>query len=349
MVVYEFDPLTDPRWPRFLDQHPRATAFHSPMWLAAIQKTYGYKPVAFTTSAGTDLANAMVFCRISSWMTGRRLVSLPFSDHCWPLADGDDLAAILRHISGQRRFRGEKYVELRAMESNFDFGSDAEFSSSNTYYFHTIDLRPDLKSIYSRFHDSCIRRKIKRAERENLVYESGRSRELLEAFRHLLFLTRRRHKLPPQPAAWFENVVASFGEAATIHLASKDSIPVASILTLASQKSLVYKYGCSDGRYSNLGGTPLLFWKVIQQAKEGGLELFDLGRSTSEDAGLIAFKDHLGAVSTRLTYYRNPMPHRGKSSSSPLSFASAWGREALGRLPDPLLAGIGQLLYRHIG
>ena len=134
-----------------------------------------------------------------------------------------------------------------------------------------------------------------------------------------------------------------------IRVAFKGGLPIASILTIRHKDTLVYKYGCSDGQYSNLGGTPLLFWKVIQQAKESALELFDLGRSTSEDAGLIAFKDHLGAVSTRLTYYRNPMRHRGKSSSSPLSFASAWGREALGRLPDPLLAGIGQLLYRHIG
>jgi hypothetical protein len=348
MAVYEFDPLTDSRWTRFLDQHHGATAFHSPGWLAAIQKTYGYEPIGFTTS-GADLTNAMVFCRISSWMTGRRLVSLPFSDHCRPLAEGDDLAAILKYVSGKRQSRREKYVELRPLESDVEFGSDADFSMSETFHFHTIDLRPDLKSIYSRFHDSCIRRKIKRAEREKLVYESGRSKEMLEKFRHLLFLTRRRHKLPPQPAAWFENVIDSFGDAATIHLASKDSIPVASILTLAYKKSLVYKYGCSDGQYSNLGGTPLLFWKAIEQAKENGLELFDLGRSTSEDPGLIAFKDHLGADSTKLTYYRNPMPPSGKSSSSPFSFASAWGREALGRLPDPLLAGVGQLLYRHIG
>src|ERR1019366_2995967 len=83
MAVYEFDPLTDSRWTRFLDQHHGATAFHSPGWLAAIQKTYGYEPIVFTTS-GADLTNAMVFCRISSWMTGRRLVSLP-SSH--PTAD----------------------------------------------------------------------------------------------------------------------------------------------------------------------------------------------------------------------------------------------------------------------
>ena len=348
MVVHELNPLTDPRWPRFLDQHRGATAFHSPPWLAAIHRTYEYEPLAFTTSAGANLTNAMVFCRISSWMTGRRLVSLPFSDHCSPLAEGDDLAAILEHISGQRRSRREKYVELRAMESDFEFGSDAEFSASETFHFHTIDLRPDLKSIYSRFHDSCIRRKIKRAERENLVYESGRSRELLQKFRHLLFLTRRRHKLPPQPAAWFENVVNSFGEAATIHVASKDSIPVASILTLRYKNSLVYKYGCSDSQYSNLGGTPLLFWKVIQQAKDSGVEIFDLGRSASEDTGLIAFKNHLGGIASKLAYYRSPVARPKTDAGSP-SFVSAWARETIGRLPDPLLSGVGQLLYRHIG
>jgi lipid II:glycine glycyltransferase (peptidoglycan interpeptide bridge formation enzyme) len=131
-------------------------------------------------------------------------------------------------------------------------------------------------------------------------------------------------------------------------MASKGSVPVASILTLRFKNSLVYKYGCSDSQYSSLGGTPLLFWKVIQQAKESGVETFDLGRSAAEDAGLIAFKGHLGGRPTRLTYYRTPVKSPKKDSGSP-SFAFAWAREAIGRLPDPLLAGIGQLLYRHIG
>jgi hypothetical protein len=349
MTVLELNPLTDPRWPRFLAQHPAASVFHTKEWLEAVSRTYGYKPVAFTTSGEGELSSALVFCEINSWLTGKRLVSLPFSDHCEPLAADLDLRNILEYLRRQRRSRRQKYIELRPASQAALRGASSDFVSSDTFSFQKIDLRPELKLLYTNFHDSCIRRKIKRAERENLVYESGRSADLLGKFRHLLLLTRRRHKLPPQPASWFQNIVDCLGEMATIHVASKDSIPVASIVTLMYKKSLVYKYGCSDGQFSNLGGTPLLFWKAIQQAKELGAEEFDLGRSDLDEPGLIAFKEHLGATSSELIYYRDPRPpiktETVRSSMSPSSLA----REALVRLPDSLLAGIGQVLYRHVG
>ena len=86
------EPLKDLRWEPFLARHPRASVFHSSAWLAALHRTYGFQPIAYTTSsAGEDLENAMVFCRVESWLTGRRLVSLPFSDHCEPLVDRSNI------------------------------------------------------------------------------------------------------------------------------------------------------------------------------------------------------------------------------------------------------------------
>ena len=83
MAVYKIDPLSDPRWPEFLQRHPDAAIFHTPEWIEALRRTYGYEPVVYTTSSpGSDLTNGIPFCRINSWLTGRRLVSLPFSDHC---------------------------------------------------------------------------------------------------------------------------------------------------------------------------------------------------------------------------------------------------------------------------
>src|ERR1700676_4757136 len=80
MSVYEIDPLSDHRWHELLQQHPRASVFHSCAWLDALKQTYEYEPVAYTTTApGAPLKNGWVFCRIRSWLTGRRLVSLPFS------------------------------------------------------------------------------------------------------------------------------------------------------------------------------------------------------------------------------------------------------------------------------
>ena len=178
-----------------------------------------------------------------------------------------------------------------------------------------------------------MRRKIKRAEREKLTLQSGNSKELVDKFRDLLLLTRRRHKLPPQPARWFSNLVRCLGDKLTIHLLSKDGAPAASILTLSHKNSLMYKYGCSDAQFHNLGGMPLLFWKVIQQGKQMGLQEFDLGRSAPNDPGLVAFKGHLGAVASEIRYYRNPAPARKKESCQP---RIQWARHALASLPKPV-------------
>ena len=80
------DVLHEASWDRMVAVHPRATVFHSRGWLEALERTYGYRAVALCSpSAGGDVANAFVFGVVSSRLTGNRLVSLPFSDHCDPL------------------------------------------------------------------------------------------------------------------------------------------------------------------------------------------------------------------------------------------------------------------------
>ena len=108
--VYPFHPLADPRWAEFLERHPRASVFHTAAWLDALHRTYGYLPVAFTTAPpGTPLGNAIVACLIDSWVTGRRLVSLPFADHCEPLleepADWSPFAVFLEQKLQEEKWR----------------------------------------------------------------------------------------------------------------------------------------------------------------------------------------------------------------------------------------------------
>jgi lipid II:glycine glycyltransferase (peptidoglycan interpeptide bridge formation enzyme) len=273
-------------------------------------------------------------------------VSLPFSDHCQPLAGGAGLRAILAYVREQQQKLRFRYVEMRPVSCDPEDLGSFGFDVSERTSFQRIDLHPELPALFKQMHDSCIRRKIKRAEREALTYEVGRSEELLRKFRQLLFLTRRRHKLPPQPAAWFRNIAACLGDNMRIHLLSKDGEPAASILTLHFGQQVTYKYGCSDARFNNLGGTPLLFWKVIQQAKEEGATVLDLGRSDYSDPGLIAFKEHLGAQSTELCYYRNPAPVERKAEAGRMR---GWAGDLLARMPDRILGATGELLYRHLG
>ena len=345
MTVREFDPLTDPHWSPFLLAHPDAGIFHSRAWLEVLRSSYGYKAIAFTTSPADELTHALVCCEIQSRFTGRRLVSLPFSDHCQPLANGDALEELIEYLAKQRVRREWKYVELRPVDG---FRQDA-FHASTTFYLHRIDLRPSLDELHARLHSSCIQRKIRKAERHALVYEAGRSEALLEQFRSLLLLTRRRHQLPPQPRNWFRKILLHLGRAVTIHMMSKDGQPIASLMTLQHKRVLTYKYGCSDSAFGNLGATPLLFWRAIQQAKADGMEIFDLGRSDLEESGLTLFKEHLGAAGSELVYLRSPDPSLPKSALRLSSDARTWARRALVRLPDPIFSGVGELVYRHLG
>jgi CelD/BcsL family acetyltransferase involved in cellulose biosynthesis len=345
-VVREIDPLVDTRWDELVALHPKASIFHTRAWLEALHRTYGYRPVVYATTRGTQLEEAVVFCRVESRLTGRRLVSLPFSDHCEPLASEAALDAILAHVRQRQQEAGLRYVELRPVACDLEGARDRGFGVSERFSFHSIDLRPELPALFKRMHDTSVRQRINRADREGLTYEVGRSEELLQKFRQLLFLTRRKHKVPPQPAAWFRNIAALLGESMRVHVVSKDGLPVASILTLHFGQQVTYKYGCSDPRFNNLGGTPVLIWKVIQQAKEEGATLLDLGRSDLSNPGLVTFKARLGAQSTELCYYRTPAPVERAPKDGR---AKTWAGELLARMPDRLLGAAGNLLYRHLG
>lgn len=346
MSVYELNPIRDPRWAEFVERDPHASVFHTPGWLEALRRTYGYQPVVLTTSPpAAELTNGIVFCRIDSRLTGHRMVSLPFSDHCDPLVDRrDDFKALMSSLEEAVKKGRWNYIELRL--TNSDCINHLNLESTNTFYFHKLDLRGDPDALFRRFHKSCVQRKIRRAEREDLTCEQGTSESLLDGFYRLFLKSRRRQKLAPPPIDWFRNLIHSLGEKAKIRIALKDGRPIAGMLVLSHKQSIVYKYGCSDPKHNNLGGMAFLFWQAILEAKSGGFSEFDFGRTDCDNLGLLAFKDRWGTARSKLTYVRY-----GKKDldGTALGWTMRLGREMFPRLPDSLLAAVGKLLYPHIG
>jgi CelD/BcsL family acetyltransferase involved in cellulose biosynthesis len=344
-MMYEIDPLLDSRWKALVERHPRASVFHSTSWLRAIRDVYKYDPVVISGCPGeAPLSHGLLFCRVNSWLTGRRLVSLPFSDHCDPLVDNaEQLDLLLLHLKQGMKAERRKYIEIRP--TTLAPGNQTGFQKSLTFYSHSIDLQKSTQQLFQSFHKDCVQRKIKRAERESLQYAEGVSESLLNDFYRLLVKTRRRQHLPPQPIAWFRGLIAAFGDRLKIRVASKDNVAVASILTIAHKKTMTYKYGCSDARFNKLGGTPLLFWKMIQEAKTNGFESVDLGRSDIDNEGLVAFKEHWGAPRVPLNYWR--YPH--KSHSQRVIWKSRVVEKVVSVAPESSLVAAGKFLYPHIG
>jgi lipid II:glycine glycyltransferase (peptidoglycan interpeptide bridge formation enzyme) len=239
---------------------------------------------------------------------------------------------------------GVTYLELRSTRS--ERWKTTKTTISEEFVLHTLDLRPPLETIYEGMHRNTIQRKILRAERERLNFESGNTETLLNVFYPLQVMTRKRHDWPPQPIQWFRNLRQAMGESLQISIARKDRRPIAALLTLNCRNTVIYKHGASDARYHCFGAVPFLFWKVIQQSKYRSCDTLDLGRSDLENEGLITFKRRLGATASDLAYVRY-----GKSRAR---FRTPRGlrppvRRLFQCLPDPLFVAAGKMLYRHVG
>jgi CelD/BcsL family acetyltransferase involved in cellulose biosynthesis len=345
MPTYRLNPLLDRRWGEFVETHPLASVFHTPAWIEALTRTYGYKASVFTTSPPDVTLNAGIpVLAVRSWINGRRLVSMPFSDHCEPLVQCQrELDILLSALAEAQEEELCRYIEVRPTSALLE--SQSSLAVSATFYLHKLDLRPTREELFDRFHKDSIQRKLRRAEREGLTIQQGTSRLLIDQFYSLMLRTRRRHQLPPQPRDWFYNLAACFADKLNIRIAFKDGRAVAAILTLRHRTTVVYKYGASDERFHSLGGMPFLFWEAIKEAKGSGAEVLDLGRSEPENAGLITFKERLGAVRYPLTYWRSGGGGPASQEALSLKLAKYFFRI----LPDGALTAVGKILYRHMG
>ena len=99
-----------------LEQKTTGTFYYSQAWLDLIPKFYGYKLIPLTTTnAGGQVTGFLPLCYMQSSLTGKRLVSLPFSDYCPLLAEDEDSVNNLIdqavQLAQQKRVR---YLELRS-------------------------------------------------------------------------------------------------------------------------------------------------------------------------------------------------------------------------------------------
>jgi len=347
--VFLLNPLLDSRWSEFIGHHPNASIFHSEGWLRSLQDTYGYQPLVLTTSKPRDpLSNGIVFCYVKSWVTGARLVSLPFSDHCEPLLSGEshELESLTDGFRKMVRKNNFNYIEIRPLRPISDGREKMrQFERHDSHCIHQLALDREFDQLFKTFHKSCVQRNIRKAERLGLTYEVGNSEDLLTKFYTLFLGARRRHKVPPQSIRWFRNLNRYLGDRIKFRVLSSGNEPVAAIVTCQYRDTVVYKYGCSNVKANKLGGISLLLWRAIQDAKLGGALRFDFGRSDIRNDGLITFKNHWGSVRSPLPYFRYSIKAE--------CLESRWRQWVLGKsceiLPDSLLESLGKVLYKHAG
>jgi CelD/BcsL family acetyltransferase involved in cellulose biosynthesis len=330
----------DPRWMHFIEGHPDATVFHHPAWAALLTETYGYRPLVLAQVAGDDTIAGIPMLEVRSWLTGRRFVSLPFSDYCPALGRDDEvLVDFTRALIEWQCSRAVAPVEIRG-----DLPALIGVRRMPFGVRHLLQLSPDQAHLLAGF-DQPVRQRIKRAAREGLTSRISTEVSDLEAFYALHWQTRRRLGVPVQPRRFFEGLwrrIIATGLGFLV-LVEKGGRAVAANVFLAWNGNLIGKYSASDHRYWRLGPNNLMLWTGIGWGCDAGFRLFDFGKSDLENLGLRAFKSSWGSTEVPLVY----ATVGDRAGHAPYGLASRVLAQVIRRSPPLVCRLSGQLLYGH--
>lgn len=333
---------SDEHWAGFVDSIPDANIFHHPAWIGLLAECYGYRPfVAAISDVGGEIQSGVPLMEINSPLTGRRWISLPFTDHCTPLwRDGMPHEELVEYVSELRIKESVPSVQIRSALPN-----RAQAYVDNRQVLHLLELSSDTQAIFGSLHRTRVQQSIAKAEREDVRIRWGEDKKDMDVFYKLHLATRQRLGVPVQPRRFFELVWERLVRAglAFILVAYKGSRPIAGAVFLTYKSRLVYKYGASDKDYWRFRPNHLLFWTAIRWGCEHEHNLFDWGRTNVKDTGLRSFKNGWGTQESTLTY--------SVLSTTPPKY----GTDRLSGITGPLIRHAprwvcrisGELLYKH--
>jgi FemAB-related protein (PEP-CTERM system-associated) len=334
-----------------VEQQVKESFAYQPAWLELISRLYGYDITTLTTTnASGQITGFLPLCLVRSPLTGKRLVSLPFSDHC-PLIAEDDANAqeLLEQALRLTREQKARYLELRTGDHPLLAGR-SDLAASNLYARWLLPLQADPDALWAGLRKP-VQRQIKKAQSAGVTVRPAKGREEMGHFYRLHLQTRsKKHGMPTQPQRFFFDLWDAFAASGTLQLllAEHEGAVIASMILLAAGSTVRYAYGASDERALALAPNNLLMWQAITWGGTHGYQMLDMGRTARDNEGLMEFKRRWGATMEPLTYYYHPQM-AGLATTSEQSrkyrlLTSTWRR-----LPLPVAGTLGGYLYKHLG
>lgn len=334
----------DDRWLTFISSQSDSQIFHHPCWMELLGRTYNYRQFVVTESDGVGrILAGLPLMEVNSPLTGRRWVSLPFTDYCRPLFDREQtlerLTRDLLSLSIQERI---PRVELR-----WGLPNNTAIHPACSYILNILDLDSDPEKVAKHF-DRSNRQNTRAAEKNQVEVRWGKDLADMRKFYELQVVTRRRHGVPVQPWRYFRLMAESLlGRGmCSILLAFKDDRCLAGLVLLHWQQTTVCKYAASREDSLPLRPNNLLFWSAIRWSCEHGFKVFDMGRTETEDAGLRRFKKGWGAREIPLIYYSIDNKSRRRSTVGGIAPLM---HTIIRRSPPWVCQLSGQILYKHFG
>jgi serine/alanine adding enzyme len=341
--ILRLEPQMDASWDAFVNSHHRGALYHRAAWRDLIANLFRHDTHYLYARAGNgDIVGVLPLVRLRSHLFGDYLVSMPYFNYGGAIAISSEIEdALMLRASDLANDLGCGHVEFRD-----------QVSRANRWAVRTDKVSMELalpsstEELWSKLA-SDVRRKIKRARREGIETVRG-SIELVPEFYKVFARNMRDLGTPVYPREFFELILETFPQAASIILLRLNQEPVAAMFMVGFKTRLEMPWVSSVREFNRLMVNMLLYWEALELAIEQGYTFFDFGRSTL-DSGTYRFKKQWGATEVPLywhywlpdgTQLPQLTPHNPKYrlaikiwQNLPLSFANWLGPRIIKNLP----------------
>ncbi len=349
--VILIDPCLDPRWDRFVENHPFGWITHLSAWKRVLESTFSHMQghyLALLDGKGEIQAGLPLF-EVRSPITGNRLVSIPFATLCDPLVEDQESAHALLgmadHISSRLRCR---YTEIRCHRKG-DVLALPGINTARNFVNHYLELNGSSDEIFRSFHLTSVKQVLKRSARLGLERRIAQNEKEAKGFYKLYMNTRLRLGLPPQPWNFFKNLFKHLGPSRVcIQSAYLDNTPQAAVMLFKYKDRTSWEAVGMTEKARKLGVPHFLLWEAIKDAKQEGKKIFDLGRTALDNHGLMTFKNRWGTKVVDLPQYymfNGKKPGRKDLLASYIPYL----RRICSRLPMSIFELLGRACYKHMG
>ncbi len=338
------NPLKYTGWDDQIQQFDDYTIFHSSNWAKLLSNSYGYRLKYFIIEENGFLKSLFPMMMINSYFTGKRAVSLPYSDFCKPLLSSNEkLELFLKEILKVGRNENLKSVEFKTDENLL-----SDYQPSVFQYRHKLKLGKSEEELLSSFKKGT-KYHIKKGTKDGIEVQIDNSFNSLKMFCQMNYVTRKRHGLPPQPDYFFSSlykylISKNFG---FIALAKKENQIVAGAIYLTFGKKILYKYSASYPEYIYLNANNVIMWEVIRHAISNNFKEIDFGITESSNEGLRVYKNGWGVEESQVQLYKYDLKENKFIDVD--TRVTGLHNKIFSKAPVPLLKIFSSIFYKHFG
>lgn len=337
------------KWDDFVAAHPLGTLYHTSSWQKVIKTAFSLKPFYLILEDDKQSIKAGMPLFEINGITGKKLECIPNAQVCDPLVSNQaDYDKLMQFILSYLQENHLKCAEIK-LSSFFPEKNNGHSTSLDEYSTYLLDITRPLTEIEAGLHKSCIRRRIKKAEKNGIELVVGGSLNDMKIFYKLYVKMRKSIGLLPQPLNFFSALwqhLANDDNLEILHAKYQNEI-ISSLLLTKYRNTVVYEYGASASDAAQLSPSTFLLWEAIKRSISQGYEKFDFGRTSKDQQSLALFKKRWGTKQENLTYIYLPETNRG-SSLSQNNFAKKLMYHTVKMAPERMCQWMGNYLYKYL-